>query len=145
LIGAAVGGWLGSKGGEMVGEAVMSTPAGKAAAPGVKATTENDKFLAAAKGVTNTPAASTVTTMSTGYKATPPQAPKVEAPATVKEAQAKFETSLSTLKTTVMDSNKFGPDLLSTMRAHLSKQDEILLAMKENLDINQRLLTQAQS
>jgi len=145
LIGAAVGGWLGSKGGEMVGEAVMSTPAGKAAAPGVKATTEAAPKGGAVAGATNAPAASTVTTMSTGYKATPPQAPKVEAPATVKDVQAKFDTSMSTLKTTVVDSNKFGPDLLSTMRAHLAKQDEILLAMKENLDINQRLLTQAQS
>jgi len=31
------------------------------------------------------------------------------------------------------------------LRSQIAKQDEVLLVMKENLDINQRLLTQAQS
>ena len=145
LIGAAVGGWLGSKGGEMVGEAVMTTPAGKAAAPGVKAAAEGTPATkgGAVAGATNAPA-NTVTSMPTGYQANTPQAPKVEAPVTVKEVQAKLDTSISQLGTQMKDSNKHGPEMIQVLRSQIAKQDEVIAVMKESLDINQRLLTQAQ-
>ena len=145
LIGAAVGGWLGSKGGEMVGEAVMTTPAGKAAAPGVKAAAEGTPTTkgGAVAGATNAPA-NTVTSMPTGYQANTPQAPKVEAPVTVKEVQAKFDSTISQFGTQMKDSNKHGPEMIQVLRSQIAKQDEVIAVMKESLDINQRLLTQAQ-
>lgn len=147
LIGAALGGWLGSKGGEMVGEAVMSTPAGKAAAPGVKAATEATPVTkgGAVAGATNAPAAGTVTAMATGYKATtatPP--PKVEMPATVKDVNSKVDSQTANITKELQNANKFGPEMLDVLRGQISKQDEMLAVMKESLDINQRLLTNAQ-
>ena len=42
------------------------------------------------------------------------------------------------------DSNKYGPEMVEVLRAQIAKQDEVIAVMKESLDINQRLLTQAQ-
>jgi hypothetical protein len=42
------------------------------------------------------------------------------------------------------DSNKYGPEMIEVLRSQIAKQDEVLTIMKESLDINQRLLTQAQ-
>ena len=131
----------------MVGQAVMSTPAGKAAAPGVKATTDATPTTkgGAAAGATNAPAAGTVTTMATGYKATtatPP--PKTDMPATVKDVNSKVDSQTANITKELQNSNKFGPEMLEVLRAQITKQDEMLAIMQENLDINQRLLTNAQ-
>jgi hypothetical protein len=148
LIGAAVGGYLGNKGGEMVGQAVMSTPAGKAAAPGVTAAANTAPATkgGAVAGTTNAPAtAGTVTAMATGYKATtatPP--PKTDMPATVKDVNSKVDSQTANITKELQNSNKFGPEMLDVLRAQITKQDEMLAVMKESLDINQRLLTQAQ-
>ena len=42
------------------------------------------------------------------------------------------------------DSNKHGPEMIQVLRSQIAKQDEVIAVMKESLDINQRLLTQAQ-
>jgi len=87
---------------------------------------------------------SKVSGMGTGYTASSGGLPK-EFVEMQKASQKELNTSIAQLGTQMKDSNKYGPEMIAVLRSQIAKQDEVLLVMKENLDINQRLLTQAQS
>jgi hypothetical protein len=86
---------------------------------------------------------SKVSGMGTGYTASSGGMPK-EVVEMQKATQKELNTSIAQLGTQMKDSNKHGPEMITVLRSQIAKQDELLLVMKENLDINQRLLTQAQ-
>jgi hypothetical protein len=86
---------------------------------------------------------SKVSGMGTGYTASSGGLPK-EFVEMQKASQKELNTSIAQLGTQMKDSNKHGPEMIAVLRSQIAKQDEVLLVMKENLDINQRLLTQAQ-
>ena len=86
---------------------------------------------------------SKVSGMGTGYTASSGGLPK-EFVEMQKASQEKLNTSIAQLGTQMKDSNKYGPEMVEVLRAQIAKQDEVIAVMKESLDINQRLLTQAQ-
>jgi hypothetical protein len=86
---------------------------------------------------------SKVSGMGTGYTASSGGLPK-EFVEMQKASQEKLNTSIAQLGTQMKDSNKYGPEMIEVLRSQIAKQDEVLTIMKESLDINQRLLTQAQ-
>jgi hypothetical protein len=85
---------------------------------------------------------SKVSGMATGY--TPGGGLPKEFVEMQKASQDKLNTSIAQLGTQMKDSNKYGPETVEVLRAQITKQDELIAIMKESLDINQRLLTQAQ-
>lgn len=86
---------------------------------------------------------SKVSGMSTGYTPSGGGLPK-EFVEMQKASQEKLNASIAQLGSQMKDSNKYSPEMVEVLRSQIAKQDEILAVMKENLDINQRLLTQAQ-
>lgn len=86
---------------------------------------------------------SKVSGMGTGYTASSGGLPK-EFVEMQKASQDKLNSSIAQLGTQMKDSNKYGPEMVEVLRAQIAKQDEVIAVMKESLDINQRLLTQAQ-
>jgi hypothetical protein len=86
---------------------------------------------------------SKVSGMATGYSPTGGGLPK-EFVEMQKVSQDKLNNSIAQLGTQMKDSNKHGPEMVEVLRAQITKQDELLTIMKESLDVNQRLLTNAQ-
>jgi hypothetical protein len=86
---------------------------------------------------------SKISGMGTGYTASSGGLPK-EFVEMQKASQEKLNSSIAQLGSQMKDSNKYGPEMVEVLRAQIAKQDELLTVMQENLDINQRLLTQAQ-
>lgn len=86
---------------------------------------------------------SKVSGMGTGYTAASGGLPK-EFVEMQKASQEKLNLSIAQLGNQMKDSNKYGPEMIEVLRAQIAKQDEMLTVMQESLDINQRLLTQAQ-
>jgi hypothetical protein len=86
---------------------------------------------------------SKVSGMGTGYTASSGGLPK-EFVEMQKASQEKLNSSIAQLGTQMKDSNKYGPEMIQVLQSQIAKQDEVIAVMKESLDINQRLLTQAQ-
>lgn len=61
-----------------------------------------------------------------------------------KATNDKITTSMKDVGETIKTNNKTSTDIADLMRTQLTKQDELIAILKESLDINQRLLTQAQ-
>jgi hypothetical protein len=95
-----------------------------------------DEKSKAAVGVT--------TSQQTGY--TPSTPGSANLPASSAQVQAVTNQVAAVSKeTTAMKDSLSNQDLISVLKSQLDKQDQMILVLKESLDVNQRMLNHAYS